>query len=550
MRTEIDRLEAICRQKDEDTERYRSELREAIQEVHEATGEAFEADCKAFWRSVRRELQSHLHAAITGGGGGDIAGGGPDMVSKSLGEELRAASRQLESLSPRVGALEAFLQQLKEERGPGADRFSIEIAKLREESIEGRNFLADALRAEGEAIDALRMEVGAAREEVAECTARVARQVAGERQNQADFQTELLALTRGELETSRELLGLLKGRTEALLDEATRQNSPGKARGGWQSQAVRDALKELDAKVNTQVGLHLESAAAGYEEARRGFEASLAEVARQARSEAERGRDAVIEEMSQLRREAGQLEIDFHEWCHGERIAREEAMRHEESHLRKFLDARLDSSSTSRTAMVQEVTEALEPRMREAAREATAGALVCVEDEISAVRGEFLSCGDSVSLRDFRSEVELRISQLHSDLSQHMESTVRGVKGSLASQLQELSTQLDRVSSQEAASTNASERSAKRSQSLIAEIEARLIGSNRQLQASLVELRAESHALHGGHVRELDKLSADLDEQQRHLQATLSLLEGGVKREMEQLREEVKRLKLKLIQLE
>ena len=35
------------------------------------------------------------------------------------------------------------------------------------------------------------------------------------------------------------------------------------------------------------------------------------------------------------------LEVDFHEWCHRERVAREEAMRQEQGHLRHFLDTRL-----------------------------------------------------------------------------------------------------------------------------------------------------------------------------------------------------------------
>ena len=57
---------------------------------------------------------------------------------------------------------------------------------------------------------------------------------------------------------------------------------------------------ELDAKVGQQVTLHLESAAAAYEEARRGFETSLGEVARTARGEAEAVRVAITEEVGRL----------------------------------------------------------------------------------------------------------------------------------------------------------------------------------------------------------------------------------------------------------
>jgi len=70
MKAEIARMEAICRERAEETSRYRQELRDAIDQVHAATGEAFEADCKAFWRSVRRELQNHLDQAMQGSGKG------------------------------------------------------------------------------------------------------------------------------------------------------------------------------------------------------------------------------------------------------------------------------------------------------------------------------------------------------------------------------------------------------------------------------------------------------------------------------------------------
>ena len=104
-----------------------------------------------------------------------------------------------------------------------------DLSALREESLSGRKLLAHSLRAEAETVDDLRREMGAAREEYREQIARLSRQIAAERQNQADYQIELLALTRGELATSTESLSLTRSRIDALVEEvasSTQRLSP------------------------------------------------------------------------------------------------------------------------------------------------------------------------------------------------------------------------------------------------------------------------------------------------------------------------------------
>jgi len=317
---------------------------------------------------------------------------------------------------------------------------------------------------------------------------------------------------------------------------------------------LREALKQLENQTATQVGLHLDSAAAAYEEARQGFGSSLAELAAVAREESQAIGHAVRKELSILRRESGQMEVDLHEWCQGERGEREEAMRREQGQLRSILDARLTTALTTQQEIVFRVRDSVEPLVKELARESQARCMESVQLELThrIARDEGSDRGASGELR---AEIELRLARLHGEISRHVDATVRASKAGMVGQVRQLTTEVSDLAAKTEASIGSSQRLAGTITASLEEMETRLSVSQRGMKANFVELKTESHALHGGHVRELSKFKGELDEQERQLQAALSLLEGGVKREMEHLKanmahvaEELNRLKLKIIQ--
>jgi len=108
MKAEVRRVESLYNKTASEIAAYRKQVREAVVDVEKRTSSAFEADCKSFWKSVRKELQSHLsQASLTGSLGEE------EEEDKVGHFEYQNILKKFERYETRVNHLEGDVERLK-----------------------------------------------------------------------------------------------------------------------------------------------------------------------------------------------------------------------------------------------------------------------------------------------------------------------------------------------------------------------------------------------------------------------------------------------------
>jgi len=139
--------------------------------------------------------------------------------------------------------------------------------------------------------------------------------------------------------------------------------------------------------------------------------------------------------------------------------------------------------------------------------------------------------------------MDLRLAKLYGEISESTEATLDASRAVMSGEMRLLSQQIHNLSAQQAQDTEHREHVTQNVQGALQGYESRLFNGLRGINETLSKTKAESHALHGGHVRELGELSSGMAD----LERALNRIVGKENRAISEVVTELNRLKLQYI---